>query len=33
MCSDPFYSYSDAGINGPDTTGADFHMIEFSYRL
>ncbi|MBB3139849.1 acyloxyacyl hydrolase [Halomonas organivorans] len=27
-----FLHYSDAGVNGPDTTGADFHMIEFSYR-
>ena len=26
-----FLHYSDAGINGPDTIGADFHMIEFSY--
>lgn len=28
-----FLHYSDAGVNGPDTTGADFHMIELSYRL
>lgn len=28
-----FLHYSDAGVNGPDTIGADFHMIEFSYRL
>ena len=28
-----FMHYSDAGVNGSDTTGADFHMIEFSYRL
>lgn len=28
-----FMHYSDAGVNGPDTTGADFHMIEFSYRF
>jgi hypothetical protein len=27
-----FLHYSDAGINGSDTTGADFHMIEFSYN-
>ncbi|WP_158294565.1 acyloxyacyl hydrolase [Halomonas urmiana] len=27
-----FLHYSDAGVNGPDTTGADFHMIEFRYR-
>ena len=27
-----FLHYSDAGLNGPSTTGADFHMIEFSYR-
>ena len=26
-----FMHYSDAGVNGPDTIGADFHMIEFSY--
>jgi hypothetical protein len=25
--------YSDAGINGDDTTGADFHMVEISYRF
>ena len=28
-----FLHYSDAGVHGDDTTGADFHMIEFSYRL
>ena len=28
-----FLHYSDAGVNGSDTTGADFHMIEFSYSL
>lgn len=28
-----FLHYSDAGVNGGDTIGADFHMIEFSYRL
>ncbi|MBR9985373.1 MAG: acyloxyacyl hydrolase [Desulfosarcina sp.] len=28
-----FLHYSDAGVNGPDTIGADFHMIEFSYRF
>lgn len=28
-----FLHYSDAGVNGSDTTGADFHMIEFIYRL
>ncbi|XKE46946.1 acyloxyacyl hydrolase [Halomonas organivorans] len=27
-----FLHYSDAGVNGSDTTGVDFHMIEFSYR-
>ncbi|WFM72798.1 acyloxyacyl hydrolase [Halomonas sp. CKK8] len=27
-----FLHYSDAGVNGSDTTGADFHMIEFRYR-
>ena len=26
-----FLHYSDAGINGSDTIGADFHMVEFSY--
>ncbi len=25
--------YSDAGVYGSHTIGADFHMIEFSYRL
>ena len=28
-----FLHYSDAGLNGSDTTGADFHMVEISYRL
>lgn len=28
-----FLHYSDAGINGPHTTGADFHMVEFTYRF
>ncbi|XKE46950.1 acyloxyacyl hydrolase [Halomonas organivorans] len=28
-----FLHYSDAGVNGSDTTGADFHMIEFRYRF
>lgn len=28
-----FLHYSDAGVNGSDTTGADFHMVEFSYRF
>ncbi len=28
-----FLHYSDAGVNGPDTTGADFHMVEFRYRF
>lgn len=28
-----FLHYSDAGVNGPDTIGADFHMIEFRYSL
>ncbi|WP_175507849.1 acyloxyacyl hydrolase [Halomonas korlensis] len=27
-----FLHYSDAGVNGSDTTGADFHMIELRYR-
>lgn len=27
-----FLHYSDAGVNGSDTTGADFHMIEVRYR-
>jgi hypothetical protein len=26
-----FLHYSDAGVNGPDTIGADFHMVELSY--
>lgn len=26
-----FMHYSDAGINGPDTTGADLHMLELIY--
>ncbi|MFP4262216.1 MAG: acyloxyacyl hydrolase [Halomonas sp.] len=28
-----FLHYSDAGVNGSDTTGADFHMIELGYRF
>lgn len=28
-----FLHYSDAGVNGSDTTGADFHMIELRYRF
>lgn len=28
-----FMHYSDAGVNGTDTIGADFHMIEFIYRF
>jgi hypothetical protein len=28
-----FLHYSDAGINGPNTTGTDHHMIEFTYRF
>lgn len=28
-----FLHYSDAGLNGSDTTGADFHMNEISYRF
>ncbi|MEQ6890274.1 acyloxyacyl hydrolase [Halomonas sp. CS7] len=28
-----FLHYSDAAVNGSDTTGADFHMIEFRYRF
>jgi hypothetical protein len=28
-----FLHYSDSGVNGSDTTGADFHMVEFSYRF
>jgi hypothetical protein len=28
-----FLHYSDAGIYGSHTTGADFHMIEFTYRF
>lgn len=28
-----FLHYSDAGINGSNTTGADFHMVEFTYRF
>ena len=28
-----FLHYSDAAIWGPHTTGADFHMIEFTYRF
>ena len=28
-----FLHYSDAGIHGPDTIGADFHMVELIYRF
>lgn len=28
-----FMHYSDAGIHGPDTKGADLHMIELIYRF
>lgn len=28
-----FQHYSDAGLNGDDTIGADFHMLELNYRL
>jgi len=28
-----FLHYSDAGANGPDTIGADFHMVELIYRF
>ena len=28
-----FLHYSDAGINGPNTTGADMHMLELTYRF
>lgn len=28
-----FMHYSDAGLNGPGTTGADFHMMELRYRF
>lgn len=28
-----FMHYSDAGAHGADTTGADLHMIELSYRF
>ena len=28
-----FLHYSDAGIHGKDTIGADFHMVEFIYRF
>lgn len=28
-----FLHYSDAGIYGPDTIGADFHMVELTYRF
>ena len=28
-----FLHYSDAGVNGSDTIGADFHMIELIYRF
>lgn len=27
-----FLHYSDAAVNGDDTTGADFHMVEVYYR-
>lgn len=28
-----FLHYSDAGVHGSNTIGADFHMIELSYRF
>lgn len=28
-----FQHYSDAGVYGPNTIGADFHMLEFTYRF
>lgn len=28
-----FLHYSDAGLNGANTTGADLHMLEFSWRF
>jgi hypothetical protein len=28
-----FLHYSDTGIYGPHNTGADFHMLEFTYRF
>ena len=28
-----FLHYSDAEIHGPNTIGADFHMVEFIYRF
>jgi hypothetical protein len=28
-----YLHYSDAGINGPHTTGADLHMLELIYRF
>lgn len=28
-----FLHYSNAGINGPHTTGADMHMLELTYRF
>jgi hypothetical protein len=28
-----FLHYSDAGIYGPNNTGADFHMLELTYRF
>jgi len=28
-----YLHYSDAGINGPHTTGADMHMLELTYRF
>lgn len=28
-----FLHYSDAGVYGPETIGADFHMVEFTHRF
>jgi hypothetical protein len=28
-----FLHYSDAGLYGPDTIGADFHMVELTHRF
>ena len=28
-----YLHYSDAGMNGPHTTGADLHMLELTYRF
>ena len=28
-----YMHYSDAAVYGPDTTGADLHLMEFSFRL